>query len=185
MGFTMYEKRALQTMIRSDEATAIIRELEIEDPVYEFLKTENLLRHIRDYGIFPSKYYHKINSAENIVLSKFFDSDFDISKFIEQLGKILTGPYRIQMDCSIIIKQSQDSENKFRFVWAQRNLAFNTIKFIHGEKDLNNLLSELKISDRVELMRKVYSIHQNQSCFDKSGYVPVRLLTAVFFLSKI
>lgn len=89
----MYEKRALQTMIRSDEATAIIRELEIEDPVYEFLKTENLLRHVRDYGIFPSKYYHKINSAENIVLSKFFDSDFDISKFIEQLGKILTGPF--------------------------------------------------------------------------------------------
>jgi len=184
MGFTMFEKRSLQKMIRSDDQTAVLRKSEIADEIYEYLKSENLMKQVRDYGLFPTRYLHKINSAENIVLSKFFDDNFNIEDFTRQLGKRLTAPYRIQIDCALLIKHDK-AETKFRFVWAQRNLAFNTRKLIRGKEDFDELLSELGSMNRVELTRKIFDIHRTQSCFDRSEYSPMRLLTTVFFLAKI
>ena len=184
MSFTSFEKKSLQKLIRTNKETEKLRKTDLDPNVYDFLKNENLLRHIRDHGIFPQKYRHKINYAENIILSKYFDNNFDIIEFIEKLGRVLTGPYHIQIDCAMIIKHGQD-ENIFRFVWAQRNLAFNTTKLIRDEIDLNTLISEIKSSDQAQFMKQIYSIHQNQSCFDRSGYLPLQLLSTVFFLSKI
>ena len=184
MGFTMFEKRSLQKFVRPDEETALLRKAELEYAVYEFLKTEGLLRQVRDYGIFPSRYYHKLNSAENIILSKFFDNSFNIYDFTKELGKKLTCPFRIQMDCALIIKHNEKIDD-FRFVWAQRSLAFNNQKFIRDKDDLESLLAEVKLQNNDQLMKRVYDIHQNQSIFEKSGYRPLRLISAVFFLSKI
>jgi len=185
MGFTAFEKRELQKFIRSDDTTTVLRKKELEANVYIFLKNQSLLKQVRDYGIFPKRYFHKVDSAENVVLSKFFDSEFNIHNFVKDMGQKITVPYRIQMDCSFIIMDDKDKTDiKLKFAWAQRSLAFNTTKFIQDNVDLEKLLSELKLG-RVELLRKVHFLHQNQSYYDKSGYRPLRLVSAVFFLSKI
>jgi hypothetical protein len=240
MGFTILEKHDLRKMIRSSDEAIALHKLEIESDIYVFLKQEKLLKQVSDYGIFPSK-YKTLNRAENIVISKFFDENFNIIEYITELAYALSLPYTLQIDCSMIIKcdkqdipedksslvisstsdkllesdtdsssgdeytsseifdfeqelgftdktelqiAEKDQESKFRYVWAQRNLCFNQTQRINSKEDMTNLLEELKSLSSVQLMRKIYELHQTQSCFDKSGFRPVRLLSTVFFLSK-
>ena len=184
MGFTAFEKCELQLLIRSEESTSALRKKELEESVYLFLKNKGLLKQVRDYGIFPQRYYYKKDSAENIVLSKFYDRDFNLYSFIKDMGQKITVPYRMQMDCSFIIIDDNDKTNvKLKFAWAQRSLAFNQTKIIQDKVDLENMLTELELG-RVELLRKVYFTHQNQSYYEKSGYRPLRLLSTYFCLKS-
>ena len=240
MGFTEYEKLVLKKLIRSNEKTVFLQETELEQDIFNFLKSERLLKQAGDYGIFPSK-YKTIVQAENIVISKFFDSNLNIVEILENLAKNISGPYSLQIDCSLIIKHEKTVSKKenifknhiilekdefepddldidvlpydeifsstnfeiteamkeinlpelksnveiqYRYVWAQRNLAFNNVQRIETQKSMDDLIKEVKGLEYSDLMRKVYEIHQSQSCFDKSGFRPVRLLSTVLFLTK-
>jgi hypothetical protein len=234
MGFTILEKHLMQKMIRSPDETLLLFKAQIDEDILTFLKKENLLKQISDYGLFPSK-YRNLNRAENIVISKFFDFNFDIVEFLSNLAISISGPFTLQIDCSMVIRndksnadisqgeqsivvqnnewlsddnisddeytddqitlfdkefeQTEEPPNEisgstFRYVWAQRNLAFNEIQRIEHKQDMFDLINEVQSFSPTELMRKIYSIHQTQSCFDKSGYRPVRLLSTVFFMTK-
>lgn len=185
MGFTVIEKNELKKLIRSKEITTEHHAHELDTSILEFMKNENLLNQIHDYGIFPKNVFRRFKYAENIVISKFMDIKFDLILFLKELGSILSPPYIITIDCSMIIS-NLGAEDNFRFVWPQRNLAFNETKRIETDKNFIDLITELDcIKCPVETMMKVYHNHQNQACFDQSGYIPMTLLSTVFFISKI
>ena len=54
MGFTDFERKQMQGLFRADSEN-VIRE-SLPDEIYGFLKTQGLLRQVRDYGKFPSKF---------------------------------------------------------------------------------------------------------------------------------
>ena len=186
MGFTEYEKYSILKMIRSDGEITLLRDHELLPQYTEFLRSEGLLNQMRDYAIIPTKYRHRITKAENIVLCKFLNLDFNFFDFLTDSSYSFTPPLRIQIDCSMLIATNNfDADiSKFRFVWPQRNLAFNVIKNINTQADWTNLLNEFKDLSNSKLLRTVCINHQNQACFDRSGYVPMQLLTASFYLSK-
>jgi hypothetical protein len=115
MGFTTLEKSKLRSLLRSNEKTSELQKLEIGGDLYDFLKANRLLKHTADYGIFPAM-FHRVNKAENIVISKFNDGSFNLVDIIDQIGDIISGSYEIKIDCSLIIAD----EEKYRFVWPQR-----------------------------------------------------------------
>ena len=71
-----------------------------------------------------------------------------------------------------------------RYVWPQRCLAVNKVTAINTEEDFHNLSNEFKKIDRHELTKIIGNNHMQQSCFDKSGFIPRCLLTCCFYLSK-
>jgi len=102
MGFSDLEKIEMKKMLRGQDQIMMLREAQIPEEIYNFLRTRGLFNQVADYGRFPAM-KHKINSSENIELVKFFDADFQPSEFIDQLADILTPPFRIHLDCSMII----------------------------------------------------------------------------------
>ena len=103
MGFTALEKAAMNKMLRNEDEIAVLREQDLPEEVLIFLRTKGLLNQVRDYGRFPSKWRHKITAAENIEIVKLYNVDFDPMDVLEKLGDTMTPPYRIQMDCSMIL----------------------------------------------------------------------------------
>jgi len=71
-----------------------------------------------------------------------------------------------------------------QFVWPQRNLAVNSVKFINTDEDFHNLLSEMKSMTRSALLKTVAENHQDQCVFHKSSYFPLCMLTFAFYISK-
>jgi hypothetical protein len=63
-------------------------------------------------------------------------------------------------------------------------LAFNKTQIIDGAEDIDNLIKEINSVNQEELVNEIFTKHQNQSCFDKSGYQPIGLLSTVIFLTK-
>jgi hypothetical protein len=185
MGFTALEKQELKKLIRPTDEIETLHEKEIEKELLDFLKSEKLVRQITDYAIFPVKTYFRSDKVENIVLSKFFDVKFNIVDFLKKISEIVSPPFIIHIDCSLVINHFTDKD-AFRYVWAQRNLAFNETKRIEHKQHLTNLIEELDCEKcPVETMLKIYHLHESQACFDKSGYIPVSLLSTVFFMTKI
>lgn len=179
MGFTEYEKLEMKNLFRSNSEMLV--EDTLPEDIFQYLQTNNLLRQVRDYGKFPAKYRFRPFKAENIVLTFFMDPDYDLNQTLMDLSYILTPPFSIKIDCAFMM---QDSEGDLRYVWPQRNLAINSDHQIESIREFDNLIDELKPLDHYQTLRKVSEIHQNQSCFDKSGYRPLCLLTAAFYLSK-
>ena len=85
MGFSVLEKYNLKSLIRSNDEIEILHEKEIQKDILDYLKSEDLVRQITDYGIFPVKENFQPNYAENIVISKYFDQDFNLSNFIKNI----------------------------------------------------------------------------------------------------
>ena len=186
MGFTKFEKESLKLLIRPEEETNALRDNEISEEARNYLKSSDLLHNLHDYSLFPKKFFHRKNKAENVVLIKYFDQKMSIYDEIERIASILTPVYRIQIDFGFLIVNGSDPENqKLRFVFAQRSLALNKKIHINSSEDIETLLNEFKNLDRFQLMKNVFTLHQNQSCFDKSGFRPYCLLNVVFFLAKI
>ena len=179
MGFTDYEKMEMKNLFRSESEDLVGENL--PNDIFEYLKTNGLLRQVRDYGKFPAKYRFRPFKSENIVLNFFIDPDYNISQTLLDLSYILTPPFTIKIDCSFMM---QDSEGDLRYVWPQRNLALNSDHQIESMFEFDQLIDEFKNLDNYQTLRRVSEIHQNQSCFDKSGYRPLCLLTSAFFLSK-
>ena len=198
MGFTVLEKDAMTKMLRKSDEIAVLRKQDIPDIIYQFLRIKGLLNQVRDYGRFPSKWRHKITAAENIEIVKLYNAEFNPIDVLEDLGDTLSPPYRIQMDCSMILGHPTGKSKHFwyllykykyfkdemQFVWPQRNLAINRVKNINTDEDFYNLLSEMKSMNRFELLKTVAENHQNQCAFQKSSYFPVCLLTFAFYISK-
>jgi hypothetical protein len=65
-----------------------------------------------------------------------------------------------------------------------RHLAFNDIQIIDNSDDFDNLVKEINAYGQDGLVNKIFTNHQNQSCFDKSGYRPLGILSTVFYLTK-
>ena len=70
------------------------------------------------------------------------DVDFDVSEQLENLGEIISLPFHIQIDCSLIIEDSLYGEK--RYVWPQRCLGFNSQKVLNQSSDFKNLIEEVK-----------------------------------------
>ena len=186
MGFTLYEKESLRNLVRPESETSPLRDEEISNEALDYLKSSELLDNIHDYALFPKKFFHRVNKSENIVLIKYFDQKIDVHDEIMKITSILTPTYRIQIDFGfLIINGNNPEKQEFRYVFPQRSLHINSKIHINSDNDLKILLSEFQDLDRVSLMRKIFTMHQNQSCFDKSGYRPFCLLNMVFFLAKI
>lgn len=179
MGFTEYEKMEMKNLFRSESENLVAETL--PQDIADYLTNNGLLRQVRDYGKFPAKYRFRPFKSENIVLNFFMDPDYNISQTLLDLSYILTPPFAIKIDCSFMM---QDSEGDFRYVWPQRNLAINSDQQIDSIYEFDQLIDQFKALDNYQILRKVSEIHQNQSCFDKSGYRPLCLLTSALFLSK-
>lgn len=186
MGFTTFEKESLKNLIRAEKEISPIRENEIPEDALNYLKNSDLLHTLKDYSLFPRKHFHRVNKSENIVIVKLFDQKMDAREEIDKIVSILTPTFRIQIDFGfLIINGSDPADQKLRMVFPQRSLAVNEKIHINSSRDVETLIKEFDGLDRFALMKKVFALHQNQSCFDKSGFRPYCLLNMVFFLSKI
>lgn len=179
MGFTEYEKLEMKNMFRADSENYVNEHL--PDDISSYLKNQGLFSQVRDYGKFPAKFRFRPFKAENVVLTFFMDPNFLIHEALMDLSYILTPPFKIKIDCAFMM---QDAEGDLRYVWPQRNLALNSDQQIDSTEEFDSLINEFKALDNYEILRRVSEIHQNQSCFDKSGYRPLCLLTTAFYLSK-
>lgn len=179
MGFTEYEKLEMRNLFRYNSEDLV--EETLPEEISVFLKNEGLMRQVRDYGKFPAKFRFRPFKAENIVLTFFMDPNFTIHETLMDLSYILTPPFKIKIDCAFMM---QDSEGDLRYAWSQRNLALNSDQQIDSSSEFDSLINEFKSLDHYETLRRVSEIHQNQSCFDKSGYRPLCLLTTAIYLSK-
>ena len=150
---------------------------------YEFLKTHDYLRRVRDYAVFPSKYFHRVNKTENVCLHKIFVESFNLYDFLTELVSELTPPFTILLDCSFLIRKPLTEE--IRFVFAQRSTSFETVKMIKNDNDTNELLTFFKGMTNHDLLMHAFENHKRQSNFDKSGMNAMKLCCAVVFLSKI
>ena len=179
MGFTEFEKNEMKGLFRVDSEQIV--EQTLPDDIILFLKSQNLMKQVRDYGIFPSKFRYRPFKAENIVLTFFMDPNFSIYQILNDLSYIITPPFSVKIDCSFVM---QDSDGDLRYVWPQRNLALNSDQQIDTVEEFENLINEFKFHDHYTTLKNVSEVHQNQSCFDKSGYRPLCLLTTALYLSK-
>jgi len=103
MGFTALEKSAMNKMLRNEDEIDVLRKQDIPDDILQFLRTKGLLNQVRDYGRFPIYKRHKLTAAENIEIVKLYNTDFNPVDVLEDLADFLSPPYRIQMDCSMIL----------------------------------------------------------------------------------
>ena len=71
MGFTKYEKTQLKNSLRSDEVTSLLIEKTLPSDVIEFLKSQKLLKQVRDYCIIPR--IQKPGRPESLVVTYFLD----------------------------------------------------------------------------------------------------------------
>ena len=88
---------------------------------------------------------------------------------------------QLKIDCSMII---EDLFGEKRYVWPQRCLSINQQTVVNTSEDFKSLVKEFEVLDRHELTKRVANNHMQQSCFDKSGYLPRCLLSCCFYLSK-
>ena len=189
MGFTEYEKSVIIDHLLPFDQISEIRNNELradDSDLLQFLKDQNYLRNIRDYVIMPTNNNRK-TKFENVVVVKYFSSKLDFPKFVESLLSSFTPPYEVKVDFNFIVsKPTEESEtfDKYRFVWAQRSLAFDIKQKIINHEDYDDFLAQINSFNTNELLSTAYYNHQRQSCFDRSGYNKHRLISGVLFLSK-
>ena len=187
MGFTVYEKKTIVNQLLTNDEVKEIRDDELDDELHEFLQSQNHLRNIRDYAIIPRNISRK-NKFENLTLVKYFSTEFDFATYIETIGSCLTPPYEMKIDFNFVVSKPHEQHNivdKYRFVWAQRSLAFKIKQNIADITDFEALLTKIKTYSYTDLLNTTFANHMRQSCFDRSGYNPNRLLCSVLFLSKL
>ena len=188
MGFSEFEKKFMRSLLETDEIITPQRDAILNESVKNFLEKDKHINRVRDYGIFPF-FLHKKHRSENVILSKFLTQSFSLYEFIFLLLEEISMPFTLMIDFTMIIKNPLTTSNEinvdYRFVFPQRSTSFEITRKIYTEKDINSLLNYLKPLSYNDLLSICYHNHKNQSCFDKSGYVPYCLLTAVIFLSKI
>ena len=107
MGFTDYEKSCLRKMER--EVHYLVEE-ELDPKFYDFLREENLLRHVTDRIIIPRGRKKK---AENIILQFYVDNNFNLAEKISELEDILSPSFQILIDCSFLLQKGLDDGKIF------------------------------------------------------------------------
>ena len=123
MGFKNFEKTQLLELLRDPKVVNSMREADLPEDIMNFLKNDGLLKQIRDYAIIPLGVRTRKGKPENIIFTWFMNTNFDFVDTLRNIGEILTPPFRILVDFSMII---QDKEENLRYNWAQRNLNCNT-----------------------------------------------------------
>ena len=89
-------------MIRSNDEIEVLRKQQLDTVIYDFIHTKDLLNQVTDYGRFPAG-RHKLNKSENIEVHKFWDIDFDLYKFVYEICDTVSTPFRVLMDCSLVL----------------------------------------------------------------------------------
>ena len=125
MGFSDVEKHHMARLIRHD--TDIMIENELPEDYFEFLQGQNLINAISDkvnfndfnflirmriyfisynyvQAIIPKGKYRK-TKAENIQVKFYVDNEFNLLDRIMEIEDILTPPFRIQIDCGILLQR--------------------------------------------------------------------------------
>ena len=186
MGFTSFEKNYISNFLRGFDDVEFLKNRDLPEEIQLFLKNKDLWHNLRDYSIVPKKYLHRLNKAENIVISKFYNAEMNIHDEVTKLLDTLTPTFRLQIDFGLIIISGETKETvEYQYVWPQRSLTFNKKIHINSLKDCEESLDEFKGVSRAELTRKIFNNHQNQAIFEKSGFRPLCLLNVAFFLAKI
>ena len=183
MGFSEYEKKFMSSLLVPEEKLEDERLEYFTEDEHNYLKNNDLLRRVRDYGVFPSKFFHRVNKTENICLHKLFVPSFDFFNFLEELLSEITFPFTILCDFSFLITKPLTEE--IRYCFAQRSTSMETIKVIKNDHDIENLLTFFKGMTNHDYLMHSFDNHKRQSNFDKSGYNAMKLCCAVVFLSKI
>ena len=179
MGFTNAERIGMTELFR--EYSEKLVQVTLPDEILSYLTTQGLLNRVRDYGKFPSKFRFKPGKNENIVLTFFMDSTFKIHEKLKELKYVVSPKFNIKIDCAFLMV---DNDGDLKYVWPQRNLAINSVQEIINDDDFDDLIDEMREMTNVDILHNVCEIHQNQSCFEKSGYRPIGLLTTAFYLAK-
>ena len=183
MGFSEFEKKFMASLLVPEDKLHDERLEYFTTEEYEFLKENDLLRRVKDYGVFPSKFFHRVNKTENICLHKLFVKSFDFLSFVEELLSELTPPFTVLFDFSFLIRKPLTKE--LRYCFAQRSTSVETTKVMKNDEDIDTLLEFFKGMTNHDYLMHSFENHKRQSNFDKSGFSASKLCCAVVFLSKI
>lgn len=94
MGFTSLEKFEFRSKMRSQEKIREVLENHYPEEVISFLKSEGLMRQVRDYCIISEKL--KPNKPENIVVTYLLSPDKSVFDILEEWQEFLSPPVRFQ-----------------------------------------------------------------------------------------
>ena len=95
MGFTSLEKYEFQSRLRSQEKIREILENHYPEEVISFLKSEGLMRQVRDYCIISEKL--RPNKPENIVVTYLLSPDKSVYDILDGWQEFLSPPVRFQV----------------------------------------------------------------------------------------
>ena len=99
MGFTDYEKKQFLASMQTHEESKVVLETVYPETVVEYLKSEGLLRQVRDYCIMSK--LSKFRKPENIVVTYLLDQHKTVQGILEEWQEFLSPPVRLKIyDCS-------------------------------------------------------------------------------------
>ena len=147
-----------------------------------FLKRTKKINLLMDYVLFPmgKKTY------ENIIVQKFITPEFKLKDFIERIVLSITGFVEVRVAFSMLTQKDNinESEEKLRYIWAQRCLCINDTTKIESITDFTKLQDELVNLSYSQMLNKQFVKTCELCDMQKSGIIPRRLLSVVVHLTK-
>ena len=109
MGFTDYERKQFLASMQTHEESRSVLDTVYPEPVVEFLKSEGLLRQVRDYCIMSK--LPKFLKPENIVVTYLLDPHKTVQGILEEWQEFLSPPVRLKNFCVTYLNFSS------AFIW--------------------------------------------------------------------
>ena len=144
----------------------------------------NYISNVRE-SIFIPKHSRPL---QTLILKKICTNPFNLSDFILNVGKSITGTYEIRIAMSFIVSKSMD-QSKLEYIFGIHHRIINDKnRIIRDKEDMKNLVGKLEAMSKHDLLFKAFerfldspSIQHNPT----SGWTPKRLVLSVIWLTKI
>jgi hypothetical protein len=192
MFFTAYEKDLIDNFTMKNETKIDDLSQFMDDPAFNFLKSENNLKTIHDSLFFLSA--NKFRPYEVIRLTKFLTPEFDMNDFLNNIIGQISPPYFTFIDFHFLaLGKSNNSgdmtiqtmeKKSFKLQKASKASAINNNIKIFSSSDFDQLVTEFKDKDTSDLLNDTFVHHCELFEFQDSGLVPYQLLSMVVHIQK-
>ena len=155
----------------------------LPDYVYNVLNVKNNLGIIEDKITVRSRNKHR--PYDSVKLSKFLTPDFNIEDALQNLLSELSGHLSIFIDFDFLIDATKDTEEMYKFEFASKFTAVNSVMQIKSMSDVNSLCKEFANQDYPEILNKVFINHVNLNDYSSSGFRPQLLLAMKVYMQIV
>ena len=179
--FLKQELKKLHALVSYDNPTDPLYEYLLDDREQEAIGTQ--LRLICENLFIPR---HN-RPVQTLIVKKLFLPEFSLFSFIENLCHSITGKFELRIGISFLVhKVNVDKPEDIKYFFAiHQRLINNDNRLIRSVNDVNDLLAYLKPFNNSDLLGLVFNETNSENPFEKSGYIPRKLVLCVCWLTKI